>query len=401
MTIASFFRQRRRVLILCAATLALHYLAIDWAGSRLGPQNRSAPPPSLVTAQLKLALPEPAASHEPEPELQPLAQAAPRKQASKPAPPPPAPEPEPAADSAPDAAMAASDASAGAAADGTAPDATSANASANASASSAATAPGAAAQNGADAQSQAAAQAAAQNAAPAQAAPAEPAPVSTRRYKVNLPPPADFELELARVDADGTKWAGVGSMSWHTDGSKYQVGVEVGISMLITRINLLVLNSEGTIDDYGIAPDTFTEKRKGRSLTATHFNRNEGNISFSASEQHYPLLAGAQDKATVPFQLGGIGRANVSQLGGDIDILVGEDKEANIFRFQLVGEEELETKLGKLQTVHLLRPPKPGTYSSKLEIWLAPGLNWYPVQIRNTEASGALTTQTVSRITRQ
>jgi len=296
---------------------------------------------------------------------------------------------------------AADNASAAAASDTAADAAADSSAAANASAGGAAAASGAAAQNGADAQSQAAAQAAAQSAAAAQAAPPVEAPVSARRYKVNLPPPADFELELARVDADGTKWAGVGSMSWHTDGSKYQVAVEVGISMLITRINLLVLNSEGMIDDYGIAPNTFTEKRKGRSLTATHFNRDEGNISFSASEQRYPLLAGAQDKATVPFQLGGIGRANVNQLGGNVDILVGEDKEANIFRFQLVGEEELETRLGKLQTVHLLRPPKPGTYSSKLEIWLAPGLNWYPVQIRNTEASGALTTQTVSRITRQ
>ena len=26
-------------------------------------------------------------------------------------------------------------------------------------------------------------------------------------------------------------------------------------------------------------------------------------------------------------------------------------------------------------------------------------MNWYPVQMRNTEASGALTTQTVSNIT--
>jgi len=384
MTIASFFRQRRRVLILCAATLALHYLAIDWAGSRLGPQSRSAPPPSLVTAQLKLALPEPAASHAPEPELRPLAQAAPQRKQRPPQPPP---EPEPAADSAPDAATPAAAAPA---------DTASAAADAASAGSAAATA-----QGGADAQSQAAAQAAAPSAAAAPAAPPVEAPLSTRRYKVNLPPPADFELELARVDADGTKWAGVGTMSWHTDGSKYQVAVEVGISMLITRINLLVLHSEGTIDDYGIAPDTFTEKRKGRSLTATHFNRNEGNISFSASEQHFPLLAGAQDKASVPFQLGGIGRASASQLGGDVDILVGEDKDASIFRFQLVGEEELETRLGKLQTVHLLRPPKPGSYSSKLEIWLAPGLNWYPVQIRNTEASGALTTQTVSKITRQ
>lgn len=396
MTIASFFRQRRRVLILCAATLALHYAAIDWAGAHLGPVSRSAPPPSLVTAQLKLALPDAPASHAAAPELQPLAAAAAKPvRQNRPAPPPPA---ELAQDSGP-AADASASSSADAAADGSAAPAE-AGAASPVAAQSPAGAAGDAAQHGADQQAQAAAQAAAAANAASAAAPAAEAPPSIRRYKVNLPPPADFELELARIDADGTKWAGVGSMSWHTDGSKYQVDVEVGISMLITRFNLLVLHSEGMIDDYGIAPGIFTEKRKGRALTATHFNRDEGNISFSASERRYPLLTGAQDKATVPFQLGAIGRANISQLGGDIDILVGEDKEANIFRFQLVGEEALETRLGTLQTVHLLRPPKPGTYSSKLEIWLAPGLNWYPVQIRNTEASGALTTQTVSKITR-
>ena len=69
-----------------------------------------------------------------------------------------------------------------------------------------------------------------------------------------------------------------------------------------------------------------------------------------------------------------------------------------MFRFQLVGEEELDTNMGRLVTWHLRRPPKPGTYSSQLDIWLAPSMQWYPVQIRNTEASGALTTQTVTQI---
>jgi hypothetical protein len=402
MTIASLLRQRRRLLILAAATVALHYLTIDWLGSRLAAQPKRAAPGALVTAQLKLTLPRHVASAEPVPELQPLAPAARPKRAPRPKPvPAPAPAPEPAAppasDSAAEPTPAASGEPATAAAGDSAPAAPQAPAPGTDAAANAATSAAAAPQDGA-AQAQAAAQAAAAQAASAQAAASEPA-ASARRYKVNLPPPADFELDVARVDADGTRWTGVASMAWHTDGSRYTLTVEAGISMLITRINLLVLHSEGLIDDYGIAPVTATEKRKGRSETATHFNRDEGSISFSASERRYPLLVGAQDKATVPFQLGGIGRASVNQFSSDVDILVGEDKEANIFRFQLVGEEELDTRMGKLVTWHLTRPPKPGTYSSRLDIWLAPSRNWYPVQIRNTEASGALTTQTVSKIT--
>ncbi|MCX7291644.1 DUF3108 domain-containing protein [Janthinobacterium sp.] len=243
--------------------------------------------------------------------------------------------------------------------------------------------------------------------APAPAVAAAPAPASApppptaeqaRHYKTNAPASARFDLHVDRRDADGTRWQGVAAMAWDNRGATYQLKLEVGLSMLITRINLLVLTSEGVIDGTGIVPVTATEKRKGRAQTATHFNRDAKAITFSATTATAPWQEGAQDKASVPFQLAAIGRADVNQLVGNIDILVGEEKEATVFRFQLVGEEELDTQMGRLVTWHLRRPPKPGTYSSQLDIWLAPSMQWYPVQIRNTEASGALTTQTVTKI---
>jgi hypothetical protein len=404
MTIASFLFQRRRLLILCAATLALHYATIDWVGGPLSasPRRPSPLPASLMTAQLRLTLPKhvetapmpevaalaPVAKPKPVPKRAPKAPPEPKAEAAEP--------PVVAAASATDAATPASSDAVGdgAPADGAA-SADAAGAGAQASGQAAAAQSGAA-----QAQTGTPPPAAAAGDTPSSAVPVDAAPSQgMRRYKVNLPPSATFDMTVARVDADGAKWTGAAAMTWHTDGSRYQASVEAGISLLVTRLNLLVIRSEGAIDDYGIAPVTATEKRARRPETATHFNHDAGTISFSASEKSYPLLVGAQDKATVPFQLGGIGRADVNQFGSDIDIQVGEEKEATIFRFQLVGEEELDTKLGKVVTWHMSRPPKPGTYSSRLDIWLAPSLNWYPIQIRNTEASGALTTQTVSRIT--
>jgi hypothetical protein len=385
MTIVSLLFQRRRLLVLGAATLALHYLTIDWVGGRLSSQS-SRPSPlaaSLMTAQLRLTLPKRV-------EQAPLAEVAPLDRPPAPVRKTIAPRPAeqaesvlaPVADAGDDAAASMSVAVAAA------------------MARSDIVVAGAEQPGAGQAQTGTPPPAKAAGDRPADAMPVEVDPgQAMRRYQVNLPPSASFDMTVARVDADGTKWTGAAAMTWHTDGSRYRASVEAGVSLLITRVNLLVLRSEGTIDDYGIAPVTATEKRARRAETATHFNRDAGTISFSASERSYPLLVGAQDKATVPFQLGGIGRADVNQLGGDIDIQVGEEKAATIFRFELVGEEELDTRMGKLATWHLTRPPKPGTYSSRLDIWLAPGLNWYPVQIRNTEANGALTTQTVSNIT--
>ena len=362
----SFFSPpRRRTVIFVAVIGALHYVALEWLTSRasmvpLGQDHAQVVSMALIAEPPK---PVPVAPPPPPPKLQPLPE--PRL------PPPPPPPTELPSSEAPQLTAPASDVPEG----------------------PATTEPAAVAAPVITAPAPAVA------AAPVPASAPPPPPVEqARRYKTNAPASAQFDLHVDRRDADGTKWQGVAAMAWDNRGDTYQLKLEVGLSMLITRINLLVLTSEGLIDDGSIVPVTATEKRKGRAQTATHFNRDAKAITFSATTATVPWQEGTQDKATVPFQLAAIGRADVNQLAGNIDILVGEEKEATVFRFQLVGEEELETKMGRLVTWHLRRPPKPGTYSSQLDIWLAPSMQWYPVQIRNTEANGALTTQTVTQI---
>jgi hypothetical protein len=238
---------------------------------------------------------------------------------------------------------------------------------------------------------------------PPASAPAEPVPPPVpvpepRRYKVDVPPPATITMDVARVDADGTRWSGEAQLLWTFHDDSYRIAFEAGIRIVFTRVNLAVLTSEGALGATGFMPVKMTEKRRGRALTATHFDWSHDKITFSSSQKTVALTAGAQDKASVPLQLAAIARGDPGQLSGDIDIQVGEDRDAVVFRFVVVGQEEIDTKLGRLQTVHLSRPPKEGSYRSRLDVWLAPGKGWYPVQIRNTEANGAVTTQTVNNI---
>jgi hypothetical protein len=228
-------------------------------------------------------------------------------------------------------------------------------------------------------------------------APAEPVAPPPVRYRVDMPPSARILLDVARRDADGTRWSGEAEMAWQLKGGRYSVQVEAGISVLVTRVNLVALHSEGSVGDTGFAPALMTEKRRGRNQTATHFG--DGRITFSASPQAFDLAPGAQDKATIPLQLAAIARADSSQLAGGVEIQVAEDKDAATFRFVMLGQEVLDTRLGKIQAWRLSRPPKAGAYASRLDIWLAPAHGWLPVQISNIEASGAVTTQTVNKIT--
>jgi hypothetical protein len=221
---------------------------------------------------------------------------------------------------------------------------------------------------------------------------------SPRRYKVDLPPPADITLDVVRVDADGAKWNGDALLSWTISPTGYKVRVEAGIRVVFAHVNLLTLTSEGKVGDEGFVPELMTEKRRGRSLTATHFSRELGLLTFSASQARYGISPYAQDKASLPLQLTAIARADPRQLSGALEFQVAEDRSAAIYDFEVAGQEDIETRLGRIATWHLVRPPKPGSYHSRLELWLAPDHGWYPVQIRNTEANGAVTTQTVSNI---
>ncbi|MEM8513345.1 hypothetical protein RCH14_002675 [Massilia sp. MP_M2] len=232
----------------------------------------------------------------------------------------------------------------------------------------------------------------------AAAAPPPPAVPEARRYVVDMPPPAKIMLDVARTDADGTTWSGEALLAWQLNADSYRIQVEAGIRVVFARVNLVALESKGAVAETGFAPITMTEKRRGRAMTATHFNWGKGLITFSASEAMYGLPPGAQDKASIPLQLTAIARGDAKQLTGAIDIFVGEDRDAAIYRFTVVGQEEIDTKLGTLQTWHLTRPPQPGSYKSRLDIWLAPAHGWYPVRIRNTEPNGAVTTQTVNNI---
>lgn len=236
-------------------------------------------------------------------------------------------------------------------------------------------------------------------AAEAPPAPGEAPIVHTiRRYKVDVPPPAELSYDLARTDADGTKWTGQALLSWKPDQQGYQMRIEMGIKIVFARVNLLVLTSEGHVGNTGLAPVKMTEKRRGRAMTATHFDWPGNKVSFSASQNNYALLPGAQDKATVPLQLAAIARGDQSQLSGDIDMFVGEDRWGSVYTFNVVGPEEIDTPMGRLQTVRVARPPKQGSYKTRLDIWLSPAHGWLPVQIRSSEANGAVTTQTVNKI---
>ncbi|MCE3603086.1 DUF3108 domain-containing protein [Massilia sp. P8910] len=368
MTIASFLSRHRRALVIGSATVLLHYLAISFVGARIGLAPANAPDQEPLTIFAALHAPAPPAAPVALPKPTPKPTPKPKPVAARPrAPARPLPAP-----AAPVAEAGEQPQASPAAATDTAPAPVQMNLAEVAPAVEAAPEP-----------------------APPPAAPAEPAKPA---LKVSLPPSAELNYEVARTDRDGGTWSGLSTISWKQAGGAYKLSMEASVSLLVAHVNLVLLTSEGTVGADGIAPRLSTEKRRGKTQTATHFGGPDGKITFSASERSYPMLAGTQDKASFLIQLAAIGRADSAQLASGVELFVGEQKDANPFGFVLVGKEDIDTRMGRMATWHVARPPRPGAYNSRLDIWLAPAHHWYPVQIRNTESNGSVTTQTIRKI---
>lgn len=241
------------------------------------------------------------------------------------------------------------------------------------------------------------ASAAAEVAEAAAAAPAAPEPP---KYTFRAPESVEISMQLVRSKPDSNPSYGVGSIHWEMNDSKYAMRIEAGVDMLITSIHLYTLTSEGRFGGAGVQPYLSNESRLRRAPTATHFNYDDKTISFSASDKTIAMEEGAQDKASFLMQLTAMGYADEQQFfpGQEIRLQVAEEKDAAQFQFLVLNQEEITTKLGKMLAWHLVRPPRPGSYNSQLDIWLAPSFGWYPVQIRNTESNGTVTLQTATKI---
>ena len=225
--------------------------------------------------------------------------------------------------------------------------------------------------------------------AAAAAAPAPSAASATPPQQDIGPPQRPSQYRTAshdplRIDycINGTD-GGSAYLAWETDGSSYRLKL-VGI--------LGDFVSEGGLDDAGISPRT-TSERMGTGRATTIFDRARGQIVDGVTKRSAQLVPGSQDDASVLLQLSGIGQADPDQLRSRLAFWIGGVNGARMVYFDNAGPERLDTAIGTLDTVRLVRLTDDG--APQLEVWLAPAKAWLPVQLRLTGHDGAVRTQTV------
>lgn len=142
--------------------------------------------------------------------------------------------------------------------------------------------------------------------------------------------------------------------------------------------------SQGLLDSAGVAPERYTENRRGRELRAVNFQREAGRISFSGPGVEHPLVEGAQDRLSWMIQLGAVLSANpaLAEPGAQIQVFVaGTRGDAETWVFTVQGHESLDLPGGSVhQAVHLLREPR-RPYDTQAHVWLDPARHHLPVRL--------------------
>jgi hypothetical protein len=217
---------------------------------------------------------------------------------------------------------------------------------------------------------------------------------------VEMPPSADLAYEL-NAQQRGFGLKGEALIAWRGGDGKYNVNVEARVPLIG---KLTEYRSRGAIDSYGLAPDEFYEKRYRKDPTTTVFDRDSNTITFTDAKEPYVMKGGEQDRASVTWQLASAARAAGEakfKPGSEWNFIVAGRRDAEPWTFKVMKREKIQTALGELDTLLVTRQPRGEGKTEGVDIWLAPGQEWYPVKLRFKDDDRETIEQTVTKITKK
>jgi hypothetical protein len=206
------------------------------------------------------------------------------------------------------------------------------------------------------------------------------------KHKFNLPPSANLGYSI-QAQQSGLLLSGNAILKWSATDSTFQIDTETRAQLLG---KILSEKSVGAIDEFGLAPVNFTEKRFRKDATTTLFNRQSKLISFSTNTDTYAIKGGEQDRNSAIWQLIAVARAAPGKFreNSKWNFFVAGQHDAELWSFKVGKQESIRTSMGEMNAVHVIKTPPPDAKAQQIDIWLAPSLEWYPVRLRFTEPNG-------------
>jgi Protein of unknown function (DUF3108) len=206
--------------------------------------------------------------------------------------------------------------------------------------------------------------------------------------------PAPLRLKYTiKAQAKGLPFTANGDLQWQHDGNQYELRLQTSALFLGQRVD----TSRGQLGSQGLAPTRYAYK--SRNEVATHFERDKGQISFSANRPSAALQSGAQDRISVAMQLAAMfaGAADQYPAGSSISIQVAGPGDAEPMVFTVEDEEQMDLPAGAGKVIKVSRAPR-REFDRRVEYWLAPSLGYLPARIKITDPNGDFLDQVVTSV---
>jgi hypothetical protein len=226
------------------------------------------------------------------------------------------------------------------------------------------------------------------DAVPVEMAAAEPAPASPPSIKAEeappplnpLPPRLDLRFQVRYGLARGEQ-----TLVWINQGERYtltSVAAATGLTGVFYS-GRFVQTSRGRITPRGLAPEEFWDQR-GDKRSSARFDSANHTLTVTPAKgapRHFDYQDGVQDVLSLFFHLA----LTAPPPEGVLTCTVFNGKKLRNYVYDVRGEEILDTGLGALRTLHLVRR---ADVDGRFEIWLAIDRHYLPVRILRSEKAG-------------
>lgn len=224
---------------------------------------------------------------------------------------------------------------------------------------------------------------------------------TTQEVAVEIKPPPSALLKYkARADVRGLSVDGESRIDWTWSDKQYRLSMET--RTLLTGA-LLSDNSEGRLDDQGLAPDSYSARRLGKGRGSARFDRVKGEIDFAGSGASRPLQGGEQDRVSVLWQLLSMIRSRPDDFtsGTRWRFFVAGHRGGDDWTFEVKDRGTLRSAFGEIDALHLSYVPEDTSSKTRVDVWFAPSKEWFPVRILFSERNGDYVDQMLESVKRK
>lgn len=182
------------------------------------------------------------------------------------------------------------------------------------------------------------------------------------------------------------------------DGRRYRIestGRAEGLAALVYS-GVMSQRSEGLITRDGLRPERYWEQRGKRPERWAQLDHAAGQVVFSARPP-VPLVAGVQDRLSVPVQLGLLARAAPDRVAAGQTMVLPELGSSRIdsARYLSHGKVMLQTAGGALAALHLERVAPRDADDARVDVWLGYDRDMLPVRLRFIDPDGRVLDQLI------